>query len=295
MGVRPKLFLTGGSGFLGSNLLRKLIALDFQVFVLLRPRSSMARIEDLRGKFVPVQMDGPDIENLFATEKISAIIHCATNYGREKQVPLDILEANLTLPLKLLQLGSDSRVQCFINTDTVLDKRVSNYALSKRHLRDWLHSYSDRMTCVNVALEHFYGPGDNPSKFVTWIIQSLIKGVPTIKLTKGEQKRDFIHIDDAAAAFICILQDSLKKEKGFFHYEIGSGRLVSIADFVLLIKHLVGNTGTSLDFGAIPYRENEVMASKVDLTGVQRLGWTPAIELEAGLKGTIEMEKRKFK
>lgn len=295
MADKIKIFLTGGSGFLGSNLLRKLIALDYSVFVLLRARSSLSRIDDLRGRFTPVSPDASDLGNLFSSEKFSSIIHCATNYGREKQVPLDILEANLTLPLKLLQIGSESGVKCFVNTDTVLDKRVNNYALSKRHLRDWLQSYSDRMTCVNVALEHFYGPGDNPSKFVTWIVHSLIKDVPTIKLTKGEQKRDFIYIDDVAEAFTYILRDSLKREKGFFHYEIGSGQLVSISDFVMAIKRLVGNTSTFLDFGAIPYRENEVMASSVDLSGIQKLGWSPVVSLENGLNRTIEIEKKEFK
>ena len=292
---KPKILLTGGSGFLGSNLLRKLIALEHRVFVVLRPKSSMFRINDLCGKFTPVYMDGSDISSLFAREKINSIIHCATNYGREKQVPLDILEVNLTLPLKLLQIGVDSGVKCFINTDTVLDKRVNNYALSKRHFRDWLQSYSDRMTCVNVALEHFYGPDDNPSKFVTWIVHSLIKNVPVIKLTKGEQKRDFVHIDDVSEAFICILQNSMRRGHGFFHYEIGSGRLVSISDFVTSIKRLVGNAATFLDFGAIPYRKNEVMASNVDLSGITKLGWAPGISLKTGLARTIKIEKRKFK
>ena len=295
MASKPRIFLTGGNGFLGSNLLRKLIALDSDVFVLLRAKSILTRIEDLRRKFTPVYLETSDLAGLFTGERIDSIIHCATNYGRENQAPLDILEANLTLPLKLLQIGSASGVKCFINTDTVLDKRVSNYALSKRHFRDWLQSYSDRMTCVNVALEHFYGPGDNPSKFVTWIIQSLIKDLPEIKLTRGEQKRDFIHIDDVAEAFVYILRDSLTREKGFFHYEIGSGQLVSISDFVLTIKGLVGNTSTFLDFGAIPYRKNEVMASTVELSGIKKLGWEPAIGLRDGLGRTIEIEKRKLK
>lgn len=295
MQKKQNLLLTGGTGFLGSNLLRKLICLDFNVFVLLRAKSSLSRIEDLEGKFTPVYQGEADLKALFAREKICSIIHCATNYGRGNESPLDILDANLTLPLKLLQMGAGAGVKSFINTDTVLDKRVSNYSLSKRHFRDWLQTCADRMTCVNMALEHFYGPDDNSSKFVTWIIHSLIKGVPEMQLTKGEQKRDFIYIDDVVDAFILILADSLSRDKGFFHYEIGTGRLVPIADFVRTIKAIVGNTATVLDFGAVPYRENEVMASSVDLTKITSLGWAPGVGLEAGLEKTIEFEKRKIR
>lgn len=295
MGQKQKILLTGGTGFLGSNLLRKFISLDLDVFVLLREKSSFYRINDLVGRFTPIHPNTPEFNDLFLKQNIHSIIHCATNYGRGNESPVDILEANLILPLKLLQIGADSGVKCFINTDTVLDKRVNHYSLSKKHFKDWLQTYSDKMVCLNVALEHFYGPHDNSSKFTTWIIQSLIRNVDKIDLTLGEQKRDFIHIDDVVEAFVCVWMDSLKHNTGFFHYEIGTGRLVSISDFVKMIKKLVGNDSTTLNFGARQYRENEVMASSVDLSNIRRLGWMPTVSLEDGLKRTVELEKRNAK
>jgi predicted glycosyltransferase involved in capsule biosynthesis len=71
------------------------------------------------------------------------------------------------MPLQLLELGKKTRVNCFINTDTILDKRVSYYSLSKNQFREWLELYAKEMICLNVALEHFYGPYDDNTKFVS--------------------------------------------------------------------------------------------------------------------------------
>lgn len=294
MSENRNILLTGGTGFLGSNLLKKLIENGFNVFILLRKESKLSRIEDFVGKVKFVRTDKADLFDFFSRNEIYAIIHCATNYGRKNESPVDILEANLTLPLKLLQLGADSGVKCFVNTDTVLDMRVNCYSLSKAQFKDWLRTYSDRMVCVNVALEHFYGPDDTPSKFITWVIQSLIKETDRIALTLGEQKRDFIYIDDVANAFMRILSDSMIRKNGFVSYDIGTGSLISIVDFVLMIKKLLGNESTVLDFGAIPYRENEVMESNVNLSAIKALGWRPAISLADGLRKTIDFERRKF-
>ena len=137
------------------------------------------------------------------------------------------MEANFLFPLKLLELGKKYHVTCFINTDTILDKRIDNYSLSKKQFKEWLFVYRKNFGCVNVALEHFYGPGDNPARFVTYIVHSLLKNVERIDLTKGEQKRDFIYIDDVVDAFIKIVNSSDTFLRDFYEFEVGTIRLFS--------------------------------------------------------------------
>lgn len=288
------ILITGATGFLGSNLLRRFVAGGLKVLVLARKTSNLSRIQDCLAEVRVFYVEDSDFEAIFKEFKVDAVVHCATNYGRKIPSPLSILEANLMLPLKLLQVGMNNGLKCFINTDTILDKRVSFYSLSKSQFRDWLKLYSEKLACVNVSLEHFYGPDDDESKFVTWVIQSMLRGVEKIDLTLGEQKRDFVYIDDVVRAFEKVLVNSLELRAGYFHYEIGTGNLVPIAEFINKIKSLSGNTATRLNFGAIPYRENEVMASHVDLANIRALGWEPEVPLESGLKTTIEMEKRKI-
>ena len=78
------------------------------------------------------------------------------------------------------------------------------------------------------------------------------------------------------------LQDS------FIEFAIGSGNVVSIKELVLLIKELTKNTNTKLNFGKIPYRENELMLSKADISGLVKLGWQPKFTLTEGLTEYIK-------
>jgi CDP-paratose synthetase len=286
--------LTGGTGFLGSSLLGNLIREGIKVIVLARPSSDMARIDDLLERIKLCVVGATSLEALFRENQVDLIIHCATNYGRREVDPIELLEANLMLPLKLLQLGRANNVSCFMNTDTILDKRISHYSLSKNQMKDWLKMYASDIACVNIALEHFYGPRDDETKFATHIIHSLLRNVDAIDLTAGEQKRDFIFIDDVVAAFMKIIKHCGRLREGFFHYEVGTGCTVAIREFVSRAKMLSGNTRTALNFGALPYRAHEVMESTVDLSEIQKLGWRPRYSLDEGLSRTIAVERDHF-
>jgi len=292
LGGGKTVLLTGGTGFLGSSLLVKLLDRGYRIVVLARPHSSTTRLAGVLDRITIHRIGQCDLDDIFSKEKIDIIVHCATDYGRNQKDPTPLLEANLMLPLHLLQLGIKHKVPCFINTDTILDKRVNFYSLSKSQMKEWLRVFSGEITSINVALEHFYGPGDNDSKFVTYVIHRIVDNDAEIDLTPGEQKRDFIYIDDVVSAFLCIIEQSETLEKGFHHFEIGSGNSIEIRKFVTLVKELAENECSHLNFGALAYRENEVMDSEVDLSAIHRLGcWWPRFSLEEGLQMTIKWER----
>ena len=106
-----------------------------------------------------------------------------------------------------------------------------------------------------------YGDWDDFSKFIPFIIKELLLQKNEIKLTKGEQLRDFIYIDDVVEAFYLISQKGLNFKPGFYVYEYGTGKPQSLQSVVTLVKKLTGNTNTLLNFGALPYRENELFKS----------------------------------
>lgn len=287
------ILLTGGAGFLGSHLLKALIAGQYEIILLLRNSSDTSRIDNIAGDIKRYYLETTDLKQMIMAEKVDIILHCATNYGRKDVSPISILEANLILPLELLQFGSENKVACFINTDTILDKRVNQYSLSKSQFKEWLKLYAPAIKCINIALEHFYGPCDDETKFVTYIIRSILRNVDKIDLTKGGQKRDFIYIDDVVEAFMRIIDyhSSESSRQGFVHYEIGAGHSIEIRKFVELVKHIAENTCTHLNFGALPYRLNEAMDSRVDVSELKKLGWEARISLEEGIKRTISVER----
>ena len=287
-----KILLTGGTGFLGSNILRRLLGLGHELFCIKRETSSLERVNFFKHKIKWFNLETSDFDEIISSYKIEGIIHCATDYGRKQFNPIQTIETNLILPLKLLHAAANNNVLVFINTDTVLDKRVDTYSLSKRQFSEWLEKYSNDILTINVALEHFYGPFDNDSKFVTYVIRKMLGNEDSIDFTLGLQKRNFVYIEDVIDAFIVLLNNINKLDNSFHNFEVGTEDSVSIKDFVGLVKKLCNNNTTDLNFGAINYRENEVMNTNTNTDKLKSLGWFPRFSLEDGLKNTIDLEKK---
>jgi nucleoside-diphosphate-sugar epimerase len=102
-----------------------------------------------------------------------------------------------------------------------------------------------------------------------------------IELTPGEQKRDFIYIDDVVSAYMLLLEKGQNTFR-FSEYDVGSGEAVSIRRFVETAKRLSEST-TDLLFGKKTYRDHEIMHSQADVGPLKMLGWTPMTSLENGI------------
>lgn len=291
-----RILMTGATGFLGSKLLARLASEPekYQVTVLKRSTSDTWRIASLLSRLDSYDLDRTPITDVFGTVAFDAILHCATDYGRKPVPRSEMIEANLLLPLRLLEAGIDHGVRTFISTDTMLDKNVSDYTLSKRQFREWLQNLSTRIVGINMVLEHFYGPGDDATKFVSNILRALINRETAILLTPGLQRRDFIYVDDVVDAFLCVMQALEGETGGYFDFEVGSGESVSIEEFVTLAKGICGNEATRLEFGALPYRLNEPMEVTVDVGKLHALGWRARYGLREGLLHTVQFEKARL-
>jgi nucleoside-diphosphate-sugar epimerase len=293
------ILLTGGTGFLGSNILEKIID-RYNVIMLKRSFSDLTRLERKglflnQGSIKAYDIDRISLEEVFQKEKIDIILHCATNYGRGYKDPMEVISANLIMPLKLLELGRQNGVMAFINTDTILDKRVNYYSLSKNNFKEWLKTYSNDLICINIANAHFYGPNDDKTKFISFIIDGMMRKVEKIDLTPGKQKRDFIYVDDVVNGFLKVLENLKTLDKSYHHFEIGTNVQVEIKEVVLLIKELTGNSSTQLNFGALAYRENEIMELNIDTLRLRGLGWASRYSLREGLLNTIFEERKLYK
>jgi nucleoside-diphosphate-sugar epimerase len=128
-----------------------------------------------------------------------------------------------------------------------------------------------------------YGPNDAPNKFVPQIVKKLQENEPYIDITQGEQTRDFIFIDDVVSSYSYVLKSYLTLPIGYIEYQVGTGKSISIKDFILIVQKLT-KSNTELRFGAVPYRENEIMESVADISLLQNLGWVSNYALEEGIK-----------
>lgn len=205
----------------------------------------------------------------------------------------EILDTNLLFGLKLLEESINANVKAFINTDTLLDRDINAYALSKSQLVDWMQFLSNQNTkMINIKIEHMYGLKDDENKFVYWLINQLKQNVEQIDLTSGIQKRDFIYIDDIVNAYETIIKNidilSLYEE-----FELGTGNSIEVKDFIKKIYKEISqkqNLNTKLNFGAISYRDNENMNMQANIKKLQNLNWKPKVSIEDGIKNIINGE-----
>lgn len=288
---RKRILLTGATGFLGSHLLRNYLANGHQVTILKRSFSNTTRIAPYLSHVHSIDLDMETMDKAFEADgPFDCVVHTATSYGRRGETASEVFETNLVFPLHLLQTAMHYKTPIFFNTATVLDSMMNYYALSKKQFEDWGRMFAAQgaVQFVNIKLEHMFGPGDDSSKFTTFIIESLKKNVPQIELTPGEQKRDFIFIEDTVAAYDLLL-NRMDGQAGFEEFDLGSGQAVSIRGFVERVKQLTHST-TELMFGEKNYRDNEVMCSQADITRLKHLGWYPQYSLDQGIQETISKE-----
>ncbi|MFH7321196.1 NAD-dependent epimerase/dehydratase family protein [Desulfurivibrio sp. D14AmB] len=286
------ILLTGATGFLGSHLLAALLEHGYKVVILKRSTSALRRIEHLLNQADSYDLDREPLARAFTEHPIDAVVHAACHYGRGGGKISEVVETNLMFGLRLLETAVSFKVPAFLNTDTLLAGDLNAYALSKKQFVQWLERESDQIQVVNLQLEQMYGPGDDGGKLVPWVIAQLAAKAPEIKLTKGEQFRDFVYIDDVVAAYLTILRELPRLPSGS-RFDVGTGTPLTVRSFVESLQQAYeqrfGKTATRLNFGAIPYRAGELMAVQVDNGPLRALGWRARVNPAEGLRRTMEM------
>jgi CDP-paratose synthetase len=282
-----KILITGASGYLGSQLVNA-FAGDHEVNALVRGCSSTRRITNQSATIVMAN-NSDELATVFSHVRPDVVINTVALYGRKDESLLELIHANITFPSELLLLSIAHGVKAIIHTGTSLPDDVSRYALTKNTFVKLASSQDlGGLQFINIALEHFYGAGDDDSKFTSYIIRECLKN-SDLKLTQGTQKRDFIYIRDVISAYRHVLMN-LDKLSNVDTLPLGTGFAPTIREVVELVKSL-SLSDSKLDFGVVPMRNNELMLSCADTSRLEALGWECRYSLEAGLRETIEREK----
>lgn len=286
------ILLTGATGYLGGYLSENFLNKGFKIIALALNKNEQYKFQDNILTKV-YYLDKTTVKEIFDNENVDVVIHTATLYGRRQEHLTSMEKVNVEFPLEVLNEAINHNVKIFVNTSTILNKNINPYTLTKNHFEDWLSLYSDKIKCINLKLDHFYGPNDKPIKFIAWIIQELKNNVEKIDLTEGTQTRDFIYIDDVVSAFDIVIEKEKNIPNGKLNtFEVGTNNKTTIKEMVTTIKEKLGNTKTKLNFGAIPYRKNEILDYQVDTTGLHLLGWKPEyLSVRKGIQKLLEAER----
>lgn len=278
---KSTILITGADGYLGWSLSYNLCSNEnYDVIGFVRNIYNLKR----KPQDKIVLIDSIKMLNEF---QVDIVIHCATNYGRENNTLVkDILDSNLIFPISIIENLNKNKKKpfFFINVDTVLKKEVNLYSLTKSHFKEILSSLEKKIpfNFINLRLEHFYGINAPENNFISFLFDKMHKNTFSLDLTKGEQFRDFIYIEDLIKAFELIIKNLSEINEFTKDINIGTGVGVQIKEIANLIKQTL-NSSTILNFGAIPYRDNELMTTESDISFITNLGWKPKTSIEEGI------------
>jgi UDP-glucose 4-epimerase len=308
-----RVLVTGGAGFVGSNLVQRLLREGARVTVL--DDLFTGRIENLPRNgvdFVEGSVCDPKIvERMVADNEV--IFHAAArNIVVSTKNPREDFETNIggTLNVLLAARATKGRVKKVLYTSSTSiygnprylpineDDHLSPltpYAVSKLSGENYCMAFFESYDVPTSAVRYsnVFGPGQDPANpycgVVAKFIESLFAGKPPVIHGDGNQTRDFTYIDDAVEATVLAAQSDRALGEVF---NVGTGVETRVNELAALLARLVG-------VNVEPQHTNRrdidnIRRRVVNIEKTRRtLRWTPSFTLEAGLKATVQWQREK--
>lgn len=306
--MRATVLITGATGFIGSRLTARLVEQGREVWALIRPGSDTGRIRELLPalRIISGQLGRPEAWNLGAEEKVPPLcVHLAwyAEPGRylDGIENLELLHDSLKMAQfvaargcrRLVAAGTSYEYDTTFGTLAEATPTRPNclYAAAKLSLFQLLSHLLPRwgMELAWARLFNPYGPGEDSRRLVPSLILALLEDREA-PLTGGEQVRDFLHVDDLAAALAEVAQGNLQGP-----VNIGSGKPLAVKELAASLGRLLGKQKL-LKFGALPYRPGEPGFVVADITRLkENTSWAPRFDLESGLADAVNWWRQRVR
>ena len=303
-----KYLITGGAGFIGSNLAERLGRDGKSVRVF--DNFSTGRRENLRGIKTKIEVIEGDLRNLAEVRKAVAgvryVLHVAAlpSVQRSVEDPVTTHEVNVNGALNLLVAAREARCQRVVFSsssavygDTLtLPKRedmtpspVSPYGASKITGEYYCRLFWQLYGLETISLRYFnvFGPRQDPQSEYAAVIPKFITSIlagrsPTI-FGDGTQTRDFSHVDNVVEANLLACEAS--KEALGESFNIACGERISLLQLVDTINRIAGK---NLRPQFAPARPGDILHSQADVEKAAKLlGWKPSVNFREGIEKTI--------
>jgi CDP-glucose 4,6-dehydratase len=311
----PAALVTGARGFAGAWLARALLERGEPVVSLDKGRDerpfstlSLLEIDDEVADVVGDLGDGDTLRLLLSEHEIRSVFHLAaeTIVGTVQASPVRGFETNVRGTWTLLDACLDAGVERVVvassdkaygphselpyREDFAL-QATAPYEASKAAAdiiaRSYWPSYGLPVAVTRFA--NIYGGGDlNFSRLIPEAVCAALDGRPPVVRSDGSPERDFLYVEDAAAAYLAIADALDRDDVRGEAFNAGGGRPYAVREVVEMITGLAG-TGVEPDIQGAGNPEGEIDRQYVDPTKLkQTCGWTPAVDLEEGLRRTID-------
>jgi dTDP-glucose 4,6-dehydratase len=306
-----KLFVTGGAGFIGSAFIRQMLAArpDAQILNLdaltyagnLENLASVAG--DSRYRFVKGNIcDADAVAGVFQQYQPDAVVHFAAESHVDRSIlsPKPVVDTNFLGTFVMLEAARRHETRRFVHvsTDEVYGsidppheadedyplRPSSPYSASKAGSDLLALSYftTYKLPVVVTRASNNYGPYQFPEKLIPLMISNALDGKPLPIYGDGLQERDWLHVDDHCRAVAAVLE----KGRAGQVYNIGGNRALPNRDVVRMILAATGRPESLMTpVEDRPGHDRRYAITTAKLT--RETGWTPQVEFEEGLTGTV--------
>jgi len=314
-----RILVTGGAGFIGSHVAKKLIERGDSVVIVdnfndyYNPQLKEDRVKNVLGglDFKLYRGDIRDqelMEEIFQKEEIDKVVHLAAMAGVRNSLkdPLLYEEVNVRGTIILLNLAVKYKIRNFVyassssvygnnsklpfsETDSV-DTPISPYAASKKACELMAHVYSHIYHLPTTGLRFFtvYGPWGRPDMALFLFTSAIIEGRTIEVYNHGNMTRNFTYIDDIVSGTITTLDADLP----YAVMNIGGDREEKLLRFIEVIEENVGKTAEKK---MMPMQPGDVPSTVADIDRLRKLGWEPTTRIEEGVKNFVEWYRGYYK
>ena len=301
-----RVMVTGGAGFIGSNLVDRLLRDGHEVLVIddLR-RGRKENLAQAAVELVELDVTSPHVDAVLAEAAPEVVFHLAAQIDVRLSVcrPVEDAQQNVLGALNVAEAArrNGARKIVFASSggaiygaperlpvaETAPIDPLSPYAAAKVSAEVYLNTYRrlHGLECTHLALANVYGPRQHPfgeAGVVAVFAERMLTGRPTKVFGDGGNTRDYVYVDDVVDAFVT----AAGPVGGGQRYNIGTG--VQTSD--LELHTLVAKAAGSLDEPVFaPARLGDLRASALDAAAARRdLGWRPTVELADGVQRTVD-------
>lgn len=284
------MLVTGGSGFIGSRLVKALLDEGADLTVADLNPCPEPRVRTVRG-----DLTDPAVRDAAVAEGTSMIVHLAavTSVLRSMDDPVRTHAVNVEATAGLLELARQRGVERFVLASTnaitgdvgsrpidesVPPRPLTPYGATKAAGEMLLSGYSASYGIAGAALRfaNVYGPGmAHKDSFVPRLMRAAASGQGVQIYGDGEQLRDYVHVDDIVQAILLALRTGHTGP-----LVVGSGRSESVNDLVTAARSV---TGAELPVEHVPAKPGEMPAVVLDIARARALGYEPRHTLATGL------------
>ncbi len=303
------ILITGGAGFIGSNVADAFIAEGHNVVIVDDFSSGRKENVNAKAKVYTLDIQDPAVENIFRNEKIDVMCHHAAQMDVRKSVAdpkfdasvnvlgfLNLMEAGRKHGLKKMIFASTGGAiygeQDYFPADENHPTRpLSPYGITKLVTEKYLFFYKEVYGIEHVILRYanIYGPRQSPhgeAGVVAIFTNKMLSGGQPVINGDGKQTRDYVFVGDVVKANVLALT-----YKGSTTFNIGTGIETDVNRLFHVLKE---HTGSSCTEEHVPAKAGEQLRSVISSKKIhEELGWTPTVTIEEGLKRTVEFFKSK--